>query len=387
MLRSFAHNLPIALLSAMMFLLAAVSLIVLGIGVDIAGATGIEPGNAGLLVTAFALPYAILAPLFQLLVGGRSPPGVIVIAGGVVMAVGLLLTGLANEPIVLFLGRALTAMGAALITPAALTMATMLAAPERRGRAIAAVYLGFTLASVIGVPLGTQLAQWLGWRSTFFAFAALSLALSVLGRAVLPALAPTGALSLKAALGIVRDRRVLCVFGAAAAQLAAQFMVLAPMAPLLLHHFGLSLSLLPAVLLAFGIAGVVGNHFGGIWSDGISLGRTLAISLVGLTATLIAFSLPLGGYVAAIVFVFFAFFGTLFRSPQIVLLTRSVDDDLRALAIGLNTSAAYAGLTIGSAASAAVISGSGYHALGWSALAFVAVAVLLLGIVVRQRAA
>ena len=369
----------IALLAGLMFVLAAASLMVLGTGADMATDTGLASDNVSLLVTAFALPYAVFAPVFQLFMGSRYTPRTIVIAGGFILSAGLLLTGLSDDQVVLLASRGISAVGAALITPAALALATLIVRPNERGRAIAGVYLGFTLASVIGVPLGTQLAQLLGWRSTFFVFAGAAFVLALIARPLLPVTSPATALSLQAAADLFRDNRVLCVFGAATAQLAAQFMLLAPMAPILIAHFDLTTSLLPWVLFVFGVAGVVGNQLGGTWSDRYSLSRTLMISLLGLAAALVALSLPLGAYAAAAAFAVLAFFGTVFRPPQIVLLTRLVDNDARSLAIGFNATASYLGLTLGSVASAAVITGLGYGALGWFALAFVLVAALLMG--------
>lgn len=377
------NKLTIALLSTLMFVLAAASLIVLGLGAAIAADTGLESGSTGLLVTAFALPYAVAAPLLQLLVGGRCTPRSIIVGGGLLLGVGLLLTSVAQSVGFLLVARGITAIGAALITPAALAMATALVSPGERGRAIAAVLLGFTLASVIGVPMGVQLAQLLSWQATFALFAVMAFALAALAWWALPSKAPDRAPSWRAIRGLAGDRHVLGALAMVVLHLAAQFMVLAPMAVALTLHFGLADALLPVALLVFGVAGVVGNHLGGQWSDRWPVRTTLRIGLAGLAAALVALSAPLDGASAAATFALLAFFGTLFRPPQTLLLTRLVDDDLRALAMGLNTAAAYVGLALGSAASVAVIGQFGFAALGWSALALVVVTALLVELVTR----
>lgn len=372
-----AQRLPIALLSALMFILAAASLIVLGLGAQIAAGTGLAEAEAGLLVTAFALPYALLAPLFQLVAGGHVGPRAVIVAGALTMAAGLILTALAPNASVLLSARALTAAGAALIAPAALATATFLVAEEQRGRAIAAVYLGFTLASVIGVPLGTQLAQWFDWRTTFALFAASALLAALSARFALPQLSAANPLPTAAVRRLLANRRLQFIFAAAVLQLAAQFVLLAPMAPMLLSYFALPSELLAPVLLVFGLAGVAGNWVGGVVADRLELTVSLRLSLVGLALALLAFTWPLNGYGAAAAFAALAFFGTLFRPAQLVLLTGAVSADERGLAIGLNTSASYIGLTLGSAASAAAITGAGYGALGWLALAFTALAAIV----------
>ena len=373
-----AHYASFALLSVAMFTIAGASLVVLGIGAEVTEALGLPPGSAGYLITSFALPYAILAPMFQFLIGGRIGPRTAIVLGGLILGCGLLLSGIAQSGTVLFAARGITAIGAALVTPAALAAAVELALPEERGRAIAIVFLGFTLASLIGVPLGTQITLVAGWRATFYVFAAAAVVTSAMAMAILPSLAPSGSQSLAKSVRLLSNLPLLATFGAAIFQLASQFVFLAAMAPILVHHFELPQSHLPAVLAGFGIAGVIGNHLAGVWSDRAPLRAPLRISMIGLTVTLFVLSFEVNAYIAAALFASIAFFGTLFRPPQIVLLSRIADPDDRGLVFGFNTSASYIGLTIGSFASALTIDAFGYTFLGAVAIALLLPAMLLL---------
>ena len=89
-------------------------------------------------------------------------------------------------------------------TPAAVAFATALFAAERRGRAIALIYGGMTLATVVGVPAGAYLASFAGWRAPFFGVAALA-ALAAIGVATaLPRLASARAAGFAERLAVMR---------------------------------------------------------------------------------------------------------------------------------------------------------------------------------------
>ena len=113
---------------------------------------------------------------------------------------------------------------------------------------------------------------------------------------------------MKAVRRLLGNRRLQFIFGAAVLQLAAQFVLLAPMAPMLLRHFALPPELLAGVLLIFGLAGVAGNWAGGVVADRLDLPVSLRLSLVGLGLALLAFTWPLNGYGAAAAFAALAFF-------------------------------------------------------------------------------
>ena len=115
---------------------------------------------------------------------------------------------------------------------------------------------------------------------------------------------------------------------------------------------------------------------GSVW---VWFGQAIRENLAGLNSAQLKHSYALGMYwfIFSEIMFFLAFFGTLFRPAQLVLLTSAVSPDERGLAIGLNTSASYIGLTVGSVASAAVVTGVGYGALGWAALAFTGLAALV----------
>jgi predicted MFS family arabinose efflux permease len=163
---------------------------------------------AGQVVTVFALSYAVLAPVLATLTA-RWPRRRALLTALTVFSLANALTALAPSYGVLLATRVLAAVGAALYTPTANAVATALVPPERRGRAIAVVMGGLTVATALGVPLGT----WIGrtdWRLTMWlvtglgvaAFTGLALLLRELPQ-------PAVALTLRDRLIPLADPRVL----------------------------------------------------------------------------------------------------------------------------------------------------------------------------------
>src|SRR4029450_5044780 len=126
----------------------------------------------GQLVTTYALAYALGSPILAVAFNNFDRRDVLTLALSGFIAANLLAVAATSFPLLLA-SRVLMAMGAALCTPTAIGVAVALAPPERRGRAVALVTSGITVATVIGVPLGTMVGNQFGWRATFVMVAAL----------------------------------------------------------------------------------------------------------------------------------------------------------------------------------------------------------------------
>jgi len=128
---------------------------------------------AGQLQTVFVLTSAVLGPVAAWLFG-RVDRKYMVIAGlslGLVLHLACAMTP--NFPTLMAL-RALAGLAGAMSGPAASVAAASLAAPDRRGSALAMVSGGMTLAFVVGIPIGSVIGAMFGWRSTFLVAASLS---------------------------------------------------------------------------------------------------------------------------------------------------------------------------------------------------------------------
>jgi len=169
---------------------------------------GISAAVAGQLATVFALTYAIGSPILAVLFSNFDRKTLLLFAL-ISFALANLSAGFSLNLGHLAAARVLMALAAGLFMPTANAVAVAVSAPEHRGRAIATVSSGLTIATALGVPFGTLIGYQVGWRSIFLLIAALS-ALAVVGLAYgLPRGLPPTTASLGQSLAVAGRGKVL----------------------------------------------------------------------------------------------------------------------------------------------------------------------------------
>ncbi|MEV8328274.1 MFS transporter [Kitasatospora sp. NPDC056731] len=340
------------------FAMGTDSMVVAGILGPIAADLGVSVPAAGQLVTVFALGYALLAPALAALTA-RWPRRRLLLTALAVFSAANALSALAPSYGLLLATRVLAAAGAALYTPTANAVATTLVAPERRGRALATVLGGMTVATALGVPLGT----WVGrgdWRMTMWLVTALGVA-ALAGLALLlrDLPAPVAAPGLRARLAPLGQRRVL---GAAATTLAfflAFQCVYIYLATAVSGATGGDADRLSLVLLTAGVMSVAGSWLGGRLVDRVGVRRVL---LTGSTVAAGAFAaLPWLGRSMPGALVYAAVVPLAGWAVSVALPHRlaSIDPGNAPLLISLNSSALYLGTAAGGVAGSAAIAALG----------------------------
>ncbi|TIR90848.1 MFS transporter, partial [Mesorhizobium sp.] len=229
---------------------------------DIAADAGISVPLAGSLITAFALAYAIGAPILATLTGEWDRRRVILWTL-VFFVIGNIVAALSSSFELLLIARIVMALSSGLFAATAQGTAVALVDDHHRARAIAVVVGGTTVAVAVGAPLGALVAAIAGWRGTFFAIAGLG----ALAGAILWWRLPRGIvgtrLPLKARLAAAVRPGVLPILVTTTLALVGAFPVFAFIAPLAIEGGGLSPLALPGMLLAFGVGAVIGNIAGG----------------------------------------------------------------------------------------------------------------------------
>jgi predicted MFS family arabinose efflux permease len=166
---------PLAVLAAGALVLGTSELGVAGLLPAIGAGLHVTAASAGLLVTAYAVAVAVGGPVLTALLRRHDARRVLV-AALLAMAAGNALTATVPWYPAVLAARALTGAAAAVYAVAALGAAGAIAGPDRQGRAVAIVFGGVAVSSVLGVPLCSLLAGWIGWRSDYLLLAAASLA-------------------------------------------------------------------------------------------------------------------------------------------------------------------------------------------------------------------
>jgi DHA1 family inner membrane transport protein len=355
--------------------------VVAGLLPSIAESLQVSVGEAGQLVTVFALAYAISAPLVGALAAGR-PQRTVAVAALLLFSVGNALTALAPTYATVLLTRVVAAVGAALYTASATSAAAALAGPARRGRAIAIVMLGITSSLVLGTPLGTVLGALLDWRATLWLVTVLGLLSAVVIAVRLPLLrrdsAAAGPRFAPLADGRVRALLV-CTFVAFLGIYLPYTYFSAVYEP----ATGGSGERLALLLLVFGVAGTVGNLLAGGLAD--RFGPRRVIVAVTLLLTVVFAALPLLQGPLPVAFAVAAISGLLsfaVTTPQQQIVI-ALAPDAGPVVTSLYQSALYLAVSASGAVGALAVEGWGGVWIGPLAAVFVLAAGLLTPVVGR----
>lgn len=257
----------------------------------LAAELGVSIATVGQLAAAFAFTSAIGGP-FVAGLAARFDRRSAIVLGLVLIGMLNLAAALQTSFASLIVIRILCGLAAGLVGPITSVAATEIAPPEKRGKAMAMTLGGVTLAFVLGVPMGSVIGDWFGWRGTF-AFAgliALAVALpTFLGLPCLPGRPDDKAF-------VVSDLTAAPVMAHLAMTLvgfAAAFTVVAYIAPLATAIAGLSGSGIGAVQALIGVGSIVGIIIGGRTADGPKASMLLIASFAVAAVSALSYSVLL----------------------------------------------------------------------------------------------
>ncbi|NEY30635.1 MFS transporter [Streptomyces sp. PRKS01-65] len=376
----------LAVLTLCSFTLGTGEIMIAGLLPGIASDADVSLSTAGLLVSSFAMTVVLGGPVLALTTG-RARRRRLLVTLMACYAVGNVLSALAPSFLPLAAGRIVAALAHSALMPLFFGIAADIVPPERRGSAVARVSLGFSLAMIAGLPIGTALGQWLGWRATFWAVALLALAATVPVAALAPDTPGISVEETRGRLGELRvlgDRRVQAVTGITALAAAASFTAYTYVTPLLTDTVGFGASAVTVLLLLFGVGGTVGNVVGGRLTDRSVLGAVSA-SVAALGAALLLLGVTASLKVPAVASLFL--FGAAYYAVIPAVNTRLLDvasQQARTLALTVQSSAFNVGTALGGWLGGRIIAaGAG---LRWLPVAGAAVAVLALVLALAESA-
>ncbi|WP_414451340.1 MFS transporter [Burkholderia sp. 22PA0099] len=335
------------------FAVGAMSYGVVGALPALAGAWRISPGRAALLMSAFSIAFALGAPLIQI-VAGHARRRSLLLGGLAVLILATLASACATSFASLLAARIVAGLGAAAVTPLANAIGAEITPVERRGKALAVVFVGVTLSSVIAAPLAAVIAHAFGWRGVFVALAAIGAASAGwIAAAVRDAshgerMRPAGLARLLARPATAAGLAVIVL------QTAAFFSTYTLILPLAAGRFGASAAQGGVALLVFGVTGIVGNLVAQRLSQRHSAERLLTIVMGTMAPVFVAIVL-LGAAAWAdgvrqaallALLVVWALMQDLFYPSQLRRVV-SLEPDYRGMVIALNSSGIFLGVSLG----------------------------------------
>jgi DHA1 family inner membrane transport protein len=371
---------PVAVyvLGLSVFCIGTSEFMISGLLPDLAADLAVSIPDAGLLISGYALGVVVGGPVLTLATL-RVPRKTSLLGLLSLFVVGQTIAALAPGYPVLMVGRVVAALAQGAFFGVGSVVAVELAGPERRGRALAIMFSGLTVANVLGVPMGTFVGQQGGWRTSFWAVDAIAV-LAVFGVLFLVPRIPLGPhVGIRPELRAFRRPRVWVALATSMVTQAAIFCCFSYLAPLFTDVTGFSAGAVSPLLMVFGVGCFLGNLIGGRLADRHLLAN-LYVGIVVMAAVLALLSLVAHDKVATVIAV--AVFGIAAFSINPALQAQVMREagDAPTLATTTNTSAFNVGNTIGPWVGGGVISaGLGFTAPAWAGAL---IAVLGLGVAV-----
>ncbi|MBC9879698.1 MFS transporter [Bradyrhizobium sp. INPA01-394B] len=365
-------------LAAGAFGIGTTEFIIMGLLLQVAADMHVSVPAAGLLISGYALGVFVGAPILTLATR-RMPRKAVLLALMAIFTLGNAACALAPNYALLMAARVLTSLAHGTFFGVGSVVATSLVAEDKRASAIATMFIGLTVATLLGVPFGAWFGLMLGWRAAFWAVTAIGF----VAFAVVAVLVPghVGAddkpASLNDELAVLARPQVILGLAMTVFGFAGLFVVFTYIQPILTRLTGFSDAAVSPILLVFGVGLSIGNIAGGRLAD-----RGLARALVGTLGALalvlvgLATVLSVKGLAIALIFLLgIAAFATV--APLQLRVLEAAGSAGRTLASSLNIAAFNLGNALGAWAGGMTID----RGLGLSMLPLVAAGITALGLV------
>jgi DHA1 family inner membrane transport protein len=349
----------------------------------ISASAHITISEAGHLVTAYSLSYAIGTPILATLSGAADRKRV-VISALILFLIGNGMAATSNSFALLTVAQIVMGAAAGLYASTAQATAVTLAGVEHRAKAVATVVGGTTLAVALGAPIGSLIGNLAGWRATFLFVGLVALLCAIVLSLRLPRGLAGVRLTLSERVLTITKPGVLPALIVTFLYLTGGFVVLCYLAPLATDGAGLPVSVIPAMLLAFGVGAVIGNYASGQLTDRLGATRVVVFSLIASVVICVAITLMLQLLPAAVagplliaIMVPWGIIGWTFPPAQASRIV-ALAPEVTYLTLPLNLSAMYFGIAAGSFVGGRALTLAPAADLGITAAAFPLAALLVL---------
>jgi DHA1 family inner membrane transport protein len=284
------------------FAIGTTEFVSMGLLPQLARGVDVSIPSAGHAISAYALGVVVGAPTIAFL-AARLPRRALLVALMTAFVLGNAASALATSYDALLVARFAAGLPHGAYFGVASLVAAGMVAPDRKGRAVASVMLGLSVANVVGVPAATWLGQNLGWRTAYWLVAVLGLLTVALVLAFVPRSEGDASATWRSELAVLKRPQVVLTLLAGAIGFGGMFAVYTYIVPTITEVGGLPESVAPIFLLAFGLGMVVGTWVAGRMADW-SVMRSMFIGGAGQGVLLLVFSLlaPAGWWTLPVLF-------------------------------------------------------------------------------------
>lgn len=366
-------NFKIYILAIACFVTGMVELIVGGMLDLVSSDLHISVSTAGQLITLYSVVFAISGPVL-LAAASRVERKLLYQCALLVFIAGNVLSVVSPNFTMMVIARILSAASAALITVLSITMASQMAEPAYRARAIGVIFMGVSGSLVLGVPVGMMLGNAFGWRAPFVMISILAVISFIAVQIFITKTPPSETVPLRKQLASLKNGKIIFGQLITILMLTGHLTLYAYLTPFLQETLHLSPSMLSLFYFIFGIAAVLGGGAGGWVTDRFGPEKSiLTIVSVFAVAMLLMPVSTVSVYVCLIVMIVWSMLSwSISPSMQSYLIKAAPESpDIQQ---SLNSSASHIGIALGSAIGGMVIEGSSVYYNAWVGVIFVLLA-------------
>jgi predicted MFS family arabinose efflux permease len=369
--------LGVAAITASLFVFLTTELMPVGLLTPLSRSLDIQVGVAALMVTLYGVS-AGLGVTFIVAWTRRVNRRVLLSALLAVLALGNLVTAVSpNYPLVLAT-RLLMGFANGVFWAIGVSMAMRLVQERHASRAAAIVMSGISIATVVGVPLGTVLEDLTGWRTTFLIWAGLGVLVLAAVAVTVPSLPSNNAVTVREVFGLpvknVPLRAVLCIV---VLFVLGHFGAYTFVRPFLEDAASASSGFITVVLIVFGIGGAIGNFIAG-YTVNKNLRGSFIVGSVALASALLLLLAIGDGKAGAIVAL--VLWGLAFGVVQLsqVNMTLAAAPETFEAAMSLNTMAYNTSIALGALFGGLFADSLGVTSVVWFGIALIAASLLVM---------
>ncbi|NIK66757.1 MFS transporter [Paenibacillus sp. BK720] len=375
------ENLLIFTFTLLAFILGTTEYVIVGLLTPIASSLGVSVAQTGIMVSGFAIAYAAGTP-FVMMAAGYFTKRRALLLGASLVVLFTMGSALSFSYPVLFLTRMATAVFCGLSVSLAVSICTDYVSPERRGLALSYIIGGFTIANVLGVPIGTFVGLHFEWPAAFWLVAACGIISLLLLYRIVPKDLPAVQSSLRNQFRLMTNPRVLLAFFIPIIGVAAIFVIYTYINPLMLDVMHISEERTSTILLVYGAVTIVSNILGGKIASGTYVAKLKTLFLVhAVVYVIFGFTLSFAwlGIVSLMAIALISFSINAACQLYFIHLTEQYVPEAKDFASSLLPISANIGIAVGSSIGAFVTGHYGLRYLPWAAavlalLAFAATA-------------
>ena len=333
---------------------------------DISNSLNVSVPKAGQLISAAAFLMCLGAPLMVAAVAKWDRRRLLSLVMLWYGAMHLLSASMPTFDSLLVV-RVLTVLSPAVFTPQAAACIAFLVPPHQRGKAISLVFLGWSLASVVGMPLGSLIGGTLGWRHALALVGVMSLLSAFWVWRAMPDGVKPPAFSMATWRQTLKSRPLMMCVGVTALYSAGQFVLFSYFAPYYKATFDITPTQLSLMFAWFGAFGFLGNLWVTRNIQRLGPARTVLMAAGSISVSLLLWPLGSNLWLTALVLIPWALGCFSANSAQQARLS-GIAPSLTSGSIALNTSAMYAGQAVGATSGGWLIAHGQMSNLHWAGL-------------------